>query len=151
MIQRIQTLFLLLVAIVSVVLLFAPFVQYQITPAPVQVTLLPTSNMNYLTGLIYLPVVLNILNLLLALYIITQFRRRVFQMKLANLLMALSAILLGVMLFFDYINPSLAGTPPVKDYLWGAFLPIISVIAAFLAARYIKKDEDLVRSADRLR
>lgn len=151
MIQRIQTVFLLLVATISVLLLFFPFVQYEIMPAPVQVSLLPTQNMSMLTGLIYLPIVLNLVILLLSVYIIAKFKKRVLQMKLANLLMAMSGVLLGVMLFFDYLNPSLAATPMLKQYLWGAYLPIISVIASFLAARFIKKDEELVRSADRLR
>ena len=36
-------------------------------------------------------------------------------------------------------------------YKLGAILPIVSVILVFLATRAIKKDEDLVRSADRIR
>jgi len=37
------------------------------------------------------------------------------------------------------------------SYKLGAVLPIISVILVFFASRAIKKDEDLVRSADRIR
>jgi len=37
------------------------------------------------------------------------------------------------------------------SYKLGAVLPLISVILIFLASRAIKKDEDLVRSADRIR
>ncbi len=36
-------------------------------------------------------------------------------------------------------------------FSFGAFLPIVSAIFAFLAAHFIKKDEQLVRSADRIR
>ena len=37
------------------------------------------------------------------------------------------------------------------EYKIGAILPILSVILVFLASRAIKKDEELVRSADRIR
>jgi len=37
------------------------------------------------------------------------------------------------------------------QYQLGTAFPIISVILVFLASRAIKKDEDLVRSADRIR
>jgi hypothetical protein len=37
------------------------------------------------------------------------------------------------------------------SYKEGAYLPLIQIILVFLAQRSIKKDEELVRSADRLR
>jgi hypothetical protein len=151
MIQRIQTIFLLLVTIVSALLLFVPFVRYNSTPAPVEVSLMPVAANGAISSMIYIPVAINLLIFVLSVYIIMQYKRRIFQMKMTNLLMALSTILLGVMLLFEYVNPAVAGTQTPKDYLWGAYLPIISVIASFLASRYIKKDEELVRSADRLR
>jgi len=36
-------------------------------------------------------------------------------------------------------------------YELGSFLPIIAAVFTFLASRSIKKDEDLIRSADRIR
>jgi hypothetical protein len=47
----------------------------------------------------------------------------------------------------DYIS----GKTGEVRYKLGAILPIVSVILVFLATRAIKKDEDLVRSADRIR
>jgi hypothetical protein len=38
-----------------------------------------------------------------------------------------------------------------KRILWPSYLPIVSMIFAFLAGRAIQKDEELVRSADRIR
>lgn len=152
MIQRIQTLLLLLVTGVSAALLFVPFVRYELSPSPVEVSLLPAAgNGDKLSGLYYLPVALNLIILVFSVYVILQFRRRILQMKLASILMALSAILLGVMLLFDFISPAPGAPALLKKYLAGAYLPILSVLAAFLAARAIKKDEELVRSADRLR
>jgi hypothetical protein len=36
-------------------------------------------------------------------------------------------------------------------YLYGSYLPLIQILVIFIAGRYIKKDEELVRSANRLR
>jgi hypothetical protein len=39
---------------------------------------------------------------------------------------------------------------PIK-YQAGAWMSVLLIVFTFLANRYIKKDEDLVRSADRIR
>jgi hypothetical protein len=150
MIQRIQTVFLLFVNAISIILLFVPFVQYEINP-PLKLTLLPGQTTVALSPLYYLPVVFNFIILAFAYYVIFQFKKRQRQMKLANLLVALNGILLGLMLLFDFIPGDAAGNPPIKQYLAGSYLPIVSMALSFLAARFIKKDEELVRSADRIR
>ncbi|MFN6037385.1 MAG: DUF4293 family protein, partial [Bacteroidota bacterium] len=59
-------------------------------------------------------------------------------------------IMLGTMLLFDFISVE-AGKSFSKSYLFGSYLPILSILLSFMAIRFIKKDEELVRSADRLR
>ncbi|MBL4577023.1 MAG: DUF4293 domain-containing protein [Flavobacteriales bacterium] len=82
------------------------------------------------------------------------FKKRKLQITICklNLLLYLGAIFT---IFYsgdnalDYIqNLGLKGE---LSYKLGAILPILSVILVFLASRAIKKDEDLVRSADRIR
>jgi hypothetical protein len=49
---------------------------------------------------------------------------------------------------------SLMGTHPeeiIVAFNFGAILPVLSLICAYLAVHFIKKDDQLVRSADRLR
>ncbi len=46
------------------------------------------------------------------------------------------------------------GTHPeeiIVAFNFGAILPVLSLICAYLAVHFIKKDDQLVRSADRLR
>ena len=151
MIQRIQTLFLLCITGISITLLFIPFVEYSTLEGKVSVDLLPDNTSN-LTVLYYLPVVLNLINLVLSVVVVLQFKRRIIQLKMASLLMAFNAILLGVMLLFDFVQPSVSSAiPAAKTYLAGSYLPIVSILFAFLAIKFIRKDEELVRSADRLR
>jgi len=40
---------------------------------------------------------------------------------------------------------------PIVDYGVGAYLPLIPFVFIFLAIKAIKKDEALVRAADRIR
>lgn len=93
--------------------------------------------------------------LLLALFpiiILALFKKRPLQMRLcASAMLAYTAMLL---LLVSGINTSLQVIPGehlAGTYGWGLLLPLIGVILLFLASRAIRKDEALVRSADRLR
>jgi hypothetical protein len=57
-------------------------------------------------------------------------------------------ILLG---FFVYWSLNLSGEAIVSEKGIGMFLPAISIVLLVLANKAIKKDEDLVKSVDRLR
>ena len=62
--------------------------------------------------------------------------------------MILNVILLGL---FVYQSLNLSGETLVSEKGIGMFLPIGSIILLVLANKAIKKDEDLVKSADRIR
>jgi len=62
--------------------------------------------------------------------------------------MILNFILLGL---FVYQSLNLSGETLVSEKGIGMFLPIGSIILLVLANKAIKKDEDLVKSADRIR
>lgn len=151
MLQRIQTLFLFAVTLLGAALFFFPFVRYELPDRLLAVDLMPGAQLHPLAGIYILPVILNIITILFSIFVIFRFRNRILQMKLASLLMAMNTILLGVMLLFDYAETPAGQNLLLKTYAAGAFLPILSIIFSFLAIRFIKKDEELVRSADRLR
>ena len=145
MIQRKQSLFLLAVAIINILLVFIPFQTFQDGLLNFPVRLFPDelgeSNK-------YVVMVLNLIIMILSLITIFQYKNRMFQYKLANILALLNIVLLALFFLLDYVNKeSLASV----SYSVGACLPLISGAFAFLAAVFIKKDEQLVRSADRIR
>lgn len=85
----------------------------------------------------------------LALLSILSFKKRQQQFVFNRLNMILNLILLGL---FVYRSLNLSGeTPAVSEKGIGMFLPIISIVMLVLANKAIKKDEDLVKSVDRLR
>lgn len=149
MIQRKQTLFLLAVAIIAIITLFVPFLTIEIT-API------VAGFSLLEGLkhpevvnsqIYFPFVLDCLVIILAFVTIFQFKNRVLQYKLANLTLLCSVFVTGLFFLLNFFDQ----TPIGLHFTFGAFLPLIAAVFAFLAAHFIKKDEQLVRSADRIR
>jgi hypothetical protein len=85
----------------------------------------------------------------LTLVSIMYFKKRQHQFVLNRLSIILNLILLGL---FLYRSLNLSGeTIAVSEKGIGMFLPIVAIVFLALANKAIKKDEDLVKSADRLR
>ena len=85
----------------------------------------------------------------LSLLSILSHKKRQQQFVMGRLNMILNLILLGL---FVYRTLNLSGEPAtVSEKGIGMFLPIISIVLLVLANKAIKKDEDLVKSVDRLR
>ncbi len=89
--------------------------------------------------------------IILPLVILLLFKNRTLQLKLGRITITLVVVLfaLTVILFWQDYNLMVEGTEISIEY--GYLLPIASVVLMALAMRYIKKDERLVRSSDRLR
>ena len=137
MIQRIQTIYLLITAGISAGL---PFVFH-----------LWSNNNDELVyakdDLLYLG--LFMASAALALISIFMYKNRQLQFVLGRVNIILNFILLGL---FVYRSLSLSGeTSDVSEKGIGMLLPIFSIVFLVLANKAIKKDEDLVKSVDRLR
>jgi hypothetical protein len=86
---------------------------------------------------------------MLSLLSIISHKKRQQQFVMGRLNVILNLILLGL---FVYRTLNLSGeTATVLEKGIGMFLPIISIVFLVLANKAIKKDEDLVKSVDRLR
>jgi hypothetical protein len=137
MIQRIQTVYLL---IALVILGAIPFVFPLFTMSD-------GKEFHFMNDSFY--TVLFGLSTTLTLISIMYFKKRQHQFVLNRLTIILNLILLGL---FVYRSLNLSGeTVQVSEKGIGMFLPIVAIVFLALANRAIKKDEDLVKSADRLR
>ncbi len=146
MIQRIQTIYLLLAAICGFGVLAMPFAS---TPATLPDSALFSDavyNAQDNPGLL----VLFGLAGLLALVAIFLYKNRPRQMMLTRigLIADIVGLALTVLLFWRDLD-ALAQSQ-IQDGV-GAYLPFGFILFALLALRGIRKDEELVRSADRLR
>ncbi len=91
---------------------------------------------------------------LTALYSIFRYDNRLLQIKLGALNAFLIMATLGICAYLIYNAGNLLGENlknDFKDFKIGFFLPAIALVLNSLANRFIKKDEDLVRSVDRIR
>jgi hypothetical protein len=78
------------------------------------------------------------------------YKNRMLQVKMIAVNMLLHAILIALsFLYYTGAVEKLTGITPV--YQMGLFFPIVAMVMLLLANRAIRKDESLVRSADRLR
>ncbi len=87
-------------------------------------------------------------SVVLSLISIFRYKDRKSQFVLGRLNIILNFILLGL---FVYRSLSLSGETEVSEKGIGILLPIFSIVFLVLANKAIKKDEDLVKSVDRLR
>lgn len=156
MIQRIQTLFLLIVAVLSALMFFVPVASFLSDLYYFKLFLYEFRNMTPGTEIEFglmtvLPLLgINALILILTLFSIFKYKNRILQVRLVRFTMLLSMILI-VGVFFLYPNLIAKTTEAVSEFEMGAYIPIINLLFLFLANRYILKDERLVRSMDRLR
>nr|WP_315251613.1 DUF4293 domain-containing protein [uncultured Flavobacterium sp.] len=82
-------------------------------------------------------------------YSIISFKKRQTQFVANRLNIVLNLILLGL---FVHHSLNLSGeTAAVSEKGIGMFLPVLAIVFLVLANKAIKKDEDLVKSVDRLR
>lgn len=145
MIQRIQSIFLLLSGISFFSLFGLPFATSTVA--------IP----NLFSDLVYniqdspILLVLTILGGIISVGAIFLFNNRGLQVRLSYLATVTSILLLIVALLLVYNERTTdAGAETITEG-FGIALPILSLIFSILAARYIGKDENTVRSMDRLR
>ena len=136
MLQRIQTVYLIISALVMGGLyLWFPLMQDKAGAIVV------ARNEPLVFGLIFVSIVLTIISIL-------SFKKRQLQFVINRLNIISNFVLLGV---FVYRSLTLSGETLVSEKGIGLLLPIISIVFLVLANKAIKKDEDLVKSVDRLR
>jgi hypothetical protein len=154
MIQRIQTVYLLIAEILTGILFFVPFGEIAVKAGSIYRCDIKGV---YLEGIPKPEVIFSILpvdilwatSLILILVTIFLFKNRVLQMTLAKInIFLMFGLGGGIFYYVCSIAKQLSGTYSFTVYL---VFPIISAILIYLAFRAIDKDEKLVRSIDRIR
>lgn len=92
-----------------------------------------------------------VLAAIIAIYGIFQYKNRLTQMKLGALNALVMAITLGSAWYFSYQAETWVDPQTQGNYDAGFFVLPIALLLNVLANRFIRRDEKLVRSVDRLR
>ncbi len=155
MLQRIQSVYLFLVFVFGILFAVLPLANFSgDTP------FIPLRLLNYIAffretafsagwqGIVL--IIIWAFSLTLTVFMTFQYRNRLFQVKLGKLNILLHVGLILVTFFFiDSLRNQLDGV--VFNYGAGVLFPVISLIFILMAIKAIKRDEALVRSADRIR
>ena len=151
MIQRIQSLYLLVSAILGVVCLSMPLGQFLTASSEPYATLYnlwitsaENGNHNFVPWALF---ALLLIATSLTFFDIFLFKHRALQMRALSLCMILLVGYYAYLAFFAYMQQGDGSFRPSVT----AALPFVSIVLDYLAFRGILKDEMLVRSLDRLR
>ena len=157
MIQRIQSVFLLLLALAMLSLLALPLwhkidgltqQELTLTAFGFQAQGLQLSGA---TGPIWIIGLLAAASAAVAGFEIFQFRNRAKQLLLGSVNLLLITATIGAAFYFSNKGEQLLNLKLEGQFLTGFYLPTLALLLNLLANRFIRRDEQLVRSMDRLR
>lgn len=180
MIQRIQSFWLVLALCCMVLCFMFPVAKYQLNmptthqQAEARLDLLAQDNPEMMNQLLNLDpvvgysqkasgfhtwplVVVNLLVAALALVCIFLYKNRVLQMRVVAVAFLLNVVYVFLLFFWavdkygDIVMKALEADEMQVSWFVGAYAPIVSIVLFVLAHRAIKRDEEKVRAADRLR
>ncbi|MCF8297721.1 MAG: DUF4293 domain-containing protein [Saprospiraceae bacterium] len=153
MLQRAQSIYLALIVISCLVLFFIPIVQYNTMDLGLltinlyggDIAQINTPNTIYLA-------ILNTIIMVFTAVIIFMFKNRKRQVSLLmiDMLLALGFLAMLYWLVFAKIE-AMDEVMKSPNYKIGAFLPLLNILLIIISSRKIRKDEAMVKSADRLR
>ena len=162
MIQRIQSILLLTSAIAMGLMLFFPLWQ-KVSIDPPEEAILDAFHLAYdvlnpttgskkstLKNTFYIAL-LGSLSAVISLYSIFQYKNRIRQIQLGSLNSLLIGMTLGLLMYFVFKAETLLEPTRRGNYLLGFYLPLASLLCNFTANRFIRKDEKLIKSMDRIR
>jgi len=149
MIQRIQSLYLLIATAAYVCLFFFPFAGFGVKGKIYTLSVLGVLE----DGALYqraVPLLAGVILLVfLTFAVIFLYKKRMVQSRLVAVVLLLNVALIAGMFFFsDSVAKDLGSS---ADFKAGAYIMLIPVVFLVLANRAIRKDEIRARSADRLR
>ena len=134
----------------GIALLFVPNSVILLKESSVNVYLLPLKTPFASAPCHYAAILVNFLGLALSLTTIFLYKRRTLQMKLCYVSLILWCLLISLMAFCPFVTMG-NGIVEVQTNYSGVIIGLFAVVAALLAARFINKDRELLKSADRIR
>ena len=155
MLQRIQTVYLFLVFVFSVLFAILPLAHFSGETSFIPLRLLKYNAFFSETAFSavwigMLLIILWVASMLFTVYMAIQYHNRLFQVKLGKVSILLHlGLILMTFFFIDGLRNQLDDV--AFNYGAGVLFPIISLIFILMAIKAIKRDEALVRSADRIR
>ncbi len=144
MIQRIQTVYLLIATLLSGGLIFV----LNLWINEEETKFFAMDSFSTENTLLKAMTVLFFVSAIITFIAIFQFKKRQLQFVLGRLSILTNFILIGIVVYF---SQNLSGEINVSEKGIGLLIPILTIVFVVIANKAIKKDEELVKSVDRLR
>lgn len=144
MIQRIQSIYLLIATLLSGGLIF--LLKLWVNEQEANFFVIDSFSSD--NSLLKVMAVLFFVSAVLTFIAIFQFKKRQLQFVLGRLSILINFIILGIVVYF---SQNLSGEIIVSEKGIGLLIPILTILFVVIANKAIKKDEELVKSVDRLR
>lgn len=162
MIQRIQSVFLLLAALLNLGVFLVPVWTYTEGSSKEHITALDSTAIaesgadrviSFMeTPVNLIPAALAVLGSLMILFIIFQYKNRKRQVSLTNFAVILIMVQIAAWVFITMQGPFQIGSAAVESAPWIGFaFPVVALVLTWLGRSFIVKDEKLVRSSERFR
>jgi hypothetical protein len=154
MIQRIQSLYLLLAIMALSMLFFFPLAELALNNGTFYIFRFNGLFQQTIKGeVLSVPsmalVIIILLNILICLLAIFAFKNRQVQIRMCVFNIVFLLCSLGIIYF--YIAFPFAKFQAIVNYKVFALMPLVAVVLSFMAIKAIQKDEDLIKSIDRIR
>lgn len=152
MIQRIQSLYLLLASAFMSLTLFMPIATFVVDGQTYELTAFSLTCGEMSQSTIWLGIILAIATAL-PLITIFLFKKRTLQIRLCAVEVVLLIGSLVLVALYYWLTSRLFEGLVIdhRQFGWAAPMPIVAIVLSYLASRAIFKDEVLVRSLDRIR
>ncbi len=156
MIQRIQTIYLLLAAIMALLAFFFPVAWFYGDANVIQLFAYSAvdhvkDNAPLMQQAGFIPsLIIAVLLVLLPVLIIFLYKKMQMQLKWLNLVILLAVIQVALH-FFYYVPAFSKASGAEASYSFGVFVPLLVIVFLLLARMGIRKDIRLLRSVDRIR
>jgi glucan phosphoethanolaminetransferase (alkaline phosphatase superfamily) len=157
MIQRIQSLLLVIVVLLSIVFSYIPLFGFTGGDATYLMSAYKTflsENADEVIAKNMGVGVLQGLIMLVSIVVIFLYKKRQLQIKLLKLNILLITLQVVAIVMYSDVAKSIISLNPsdvMVGLKFGAAIPVLCLILVYVSLRFIKKDDELVRSADRLR
>lgn len=82
---------------------------------------------------------------------IFQFKSRAIQIKVCNFILFIAVAIIGLLIVYTFRTKSIIHSPAESVYGIAYFFPVAGLAFTMLAKKAIQKDEELIKSVDRIR
>lgn len=155
MIQRIQSLYMFLGMLIAISMFFLPIAEFGTYENEVLrfkfLEFQPYAGLGLKRQILLTPVITNIIVAVLLLVNIFLYKNRKLQRRLLMIIVVINLGTLGTSFYAADQIQNLAQVTSKASYQIGVYLPLVIMVLLVLANNSIRKDDKLVKSADRLR